>query len=134
MTSIASRSRWQRVAFLLLSAAVVLGAEPVFACVEETVDHGVLHVRSFEGRILPYAGDELLPAEVEFIITALDAIDREPRRVPLQPNGEFVLSLAPGSYRFKIQAEGFLFTLVGTVVVGESKKADDRLIIQPPWC
>lgn len=133
MTSIERRYR-HRATLLFVIASVILGAESVFGCPEETVDHGTFYVQTFEGRILPYVGEELLPTELEFIITTPDSINREERRVPVQPNGEFVLALAPGAYRFRIKAQGFLFTLVGTVVVGESKDAHDRLTIQPPWC
>jgi hypothetical protein len=123
-----------RTTFLLVIASVILSGGSVLGCPEETVDHGTLHVQTFQGRVLPYAGEELLPTELEFIITTPESNEREERRVPVQPNGEFMLALAPGTYRFRIKAQGFLFTLVGTVVVGQSKDAHERLTIQPPWC
>jgi hypothetical protein len=54
--------------------------------------------------------------------------------VPVSPAGEFSFALGDGSYDFTIKAEGFLFKLVGIVVISSDASEEDRMKIRPPWC
>lgn len=118
----------------LVIAIAVCGAIPAVACPVETVDVGTLEVQSFVGRVLPPYDEQNLHVVVDFSLTDHERPEAERWVVPVQPNGEFILALPKGVYDFRIKVDGFLFTLVGKIAVGQSSDAPTRLIIRPPWC
>jgi len=115
---------------------MLLLAQPLLACPEETVDHGTIELRNFAGRIISL-GDELLPVDIEqvhFVLRSIGEKDREQWNVPVSPDGTFLLALPEGSYQFELKVEGFLFTLIGKVEIKHDADADRKLELHVPWC
>ena len=118
---------------MLAVALLVLVGVPALCCPHEIVTYPQFTLRTLSGRIEPES-DGLLPGDVEFIVRKRDGETSSEWVVPVSPAGEFSFALGEGSYDFTIKAEGFLFELVGTVVISSAASEEARMEVRPPWC
>lgn len=128
------RTRHCLVAFLVLvTIRATVGISALLACPQETVTCGPFEVRQMKGKIEPPYNEAILPTEMVFVIRAKGE-DKSERRVQVQSDGTFIIGVPEGRYEFEIKAEGFLFTLVGEVIVSLEAKDEQSILISPPWC
>jgi hypothetical protein len=102
------------------------------ACPNETVTIGrPYHVQTIKGTIEPPDGSSYDELPITFTVKQRGA--EKTWVVPVHGNGDFLLVVPKGVYDFTIRVEGFLFTIVGTFLVGDEGETEP-IAIRPPWC
>ena len=120
-------------AVVVLFALALVG--PAISCPQETVEYPSVTLHRFAGRIVPPEGNQVVPGgSITFVVREKGRRKAAPVRVPVKVTGEFDLALRPGNYEYSLQIDGYLFTLVGEVLVSRRADTAQRLIFQPPWC